>query len=52
MSSDKSEVQKAAEKVNPQQVKDNLKSGESEVAKTLSEEEQTQFIEEKLRTDK
>lgn len=48
----KSEVQQSAQEVNPQQVKQNLKSGESGSPENLSKKEKTEFIEEDLRTDK
>ena len=47
----KSEVQQSAEKVNPDQLKDNLKKGTEGSPENLSKDQKTEFIEEDLRTD-
>ncbi|WP_193778019.1 hypothetical protein [Psychrobacter sp. FDAARGOS_221] len=55
MSNDKahqSDVKKAAENTDPSQLNDNLKSENTDKAQNLSDDEQTPFIEDDLRTDK
>lgn len=50
---DVSDVKKAAEQVDTQQIDKNLNNtSQTNTAENLSEEEQTPFIEEDLRTDK
>lgn len=48
----KSEVQQSAEKVSPEQLKENLQKGEEGNLEDLSKDQKTEFIEEDLRTDK
>lgn len=50
---DSSDVKKAAEQANSQQIEKNLKDNKKvDEPEQLSEEEQTSFIEDDLRTDK
>ena len=49
-----SDIQKAAEQVDSEQIEKNLESGKSVVdtPESLTEEEKTPFIDDELRTDK
>ena len=48
-----SDIQKAAEQVNSEQIEKNLESGKSvDTPESLTEEEKTPFIDDALRTDK
>ena len=50
---DTSDIQKAAEQANSQQIEKNLKEGSSvDAPQSLAGEEKTPFIDEELRTDK
>ena len=51
----KSDIEQAVDEVSPDKVKDNLNNkdkGDTESPENLSEQEQTPFIDEELRTDK
>lgn len=51
----KSDIEQAVDEVSPDKVKDNLNNkdkGDTEKPENLSEQEQTPFIDEELRTDK
>lgn len=48
----KSEVQQSAEKVNPEQLQENLQQDKAGKPENLTEDQKTEFIEEDLRTDK
>ena len=51
----KSDIEQAVDEVSPNNVKDNLNNkdkGDTESPENLSEQEQTPFIDEELRTDK
>ena len=48
-----SDIQKAAEQVNSEQIEKNLENGKPvDVPESLTEEETTPFIDDELRTDK
>ncbi|WP_352287188.1 hypothetical protein [Psychrobacter sp. GW64-MNA-CIBAN-0177] len=50
---DTSDIKKAAEQANGQEIEKNLEDNKKvDAPKSLSEEEQTSFIDEELRTDK
>ena len=53
VNSDTSDIQKAAEQVNSEQIEKNLESDNSvDTPESLTEEEKTPFIDDELRTDK
>ena len=53
VNSDTSDIQKAAEQADSQQIEQNLQNGKPvDVPASLTEEEETPFIDDELRTDK
>lgn len=53
VNSDTSDIQKAAEQVNSEQIEKNLENGKPvDVPESLTEKEKTPFIDDELRTDK